>query len=248
MVIEALARRDRLVTLGGLLLVAGSAWVCLLVGVAKGWVVVTTPMPWTLDHAATTFLKWWVTMMAVMLPSAAPMILLVAAVHRRRQPGRPDAAVALVAAGYLAVWGVFSLAATGVQWCLERTGLLAPSTMRAVPVLAGAILLGVGLYQLTPLKGACLRHCHAPLGFVSAHWRRGPSGALRLGLRHGAFCLGCCWPLVALLFVVGAADLFWLGALALYILAEKMLPHGRLISLLGGCALTGAGVVVLAAA
>jgi predicted metal-binding membrane protein len=153
---------------------------------------------------------------------------------------------ALLTAGYLAVWGAFSLAAALAQWSLELAGLISPRTMTAGPAIAGVILLAAGLYQLSPLKQACLRRCRSPVAFLAAHWRPGAAGAFRLGLAHGAYCVGCCWFLMALLFVGGVMNPFWIGALALYVLAEKLAPRGHLLSRASGLLLAGAGVAMLA--
>jgi predicted metal-binding membrane protein len=256
--VEAVLRRDRLVVAAGLGLVAIAAWAWTLAGVgmpmsadgddmAMG-TMATTPAPWSPSHAALIFLMWWVMMAAMMLPSAAPLVLLAAALHRRKgRHGRPALAAAVLTAGYLAVWGGFSLAATLAQWGLEHAGLLAPETMAGVtPALAGALLLAAGLYQLTPLKQACLRHCRSPVEFLTRHWRPGHAGAFRLGLAHGAYCVGCCWFLMALLFVGGVMNPLWIGAIALYVLAEKLAPRGRLLTRAGGLLLAGWGVATLA--
>ena len=204
---------------------------------------------WSPSHAALIFLMWWVMMAAMMLPSAAPLVLLAAALHRRKgRDGRPDLTAGLLTAGYLAVWGGFSLAATLAQWGLERAGPVSPGGMAAAPVLAGSILLAAGLYQLTPLKRACLRRCRSPVAFLVAHWRPGPAGAFGTGLAHGAFCLGCCWFLMALLFVGGVMNPVWIGGIALYVLAEKLAPRGHLLSRAGGLVLAGSGLVVLVGA
>jgi predicted metal-binding membrane protein len=254
--IEAALRRDRLVVAAGLALVAVAAW---------GWTLagVDMPMPsdgmagaigaaamsiaaWSPSHAALVFLMWWVMMAAMMLPSAAPLVLLAAALYRRKgRDGRPDLSAGLLTAGYLAVWGGFSLAATLLQWGLELGGLVSPATMAAAPVLAGSILLAAGLYQLTPLKQACLKHCRSPVAFLVAHWRPGPAGAFGMGLAQGAFCLGCCWFLMALLFVGGVMNPFWIGGIALYVLAEKLAPRGHLLSRASGLVLTVSGIVAL---
>jgi predicted metal-binding membrane protein len=243
-VIEATLRRDRLVVAAGLGLVALAAWVWALAGMGMPM----TPAPWSPSHAALIFLMWWVMMAAMMLPSAAPLVLLAAALHRRKGcDGRPDLTAGVLTAGYLAVWGIFSLAAALAQWGLELGGLLAPGTMAAAaPALAGGLLLAAGLYQLTPLKQACLRRCRSPVEFLTRRWRPGLAGAFRLGLAHGAYCVGCCWFLMALLFVGGVMNPFWIGALALYVLVEKLAPRGRLLSRASGLLLAGWGVATLA--
>lgn len=244
--IEAALRRDRLVAATGLAAVAALAWAWLLAAGRMGGATMAEPMAWGLGHAAMIFVMWWVMMAAMMLPAAAPILLLQAAAQRRRQPGAsPYPAVALGTAGYLGVWGLFALVATLAQWAFERSGLLSPMSMSAGGALAGALLLAAGLYQLTPLKQACLRHCRAPLAFLTTHWRPGAAGAARLGVVHGAYCLGCCWLLMGLLFVGGVMSPLWIGALALYVLLEKLGPHGELLSRVAGLLLAATGCLLL---
>ncbi len=145
----------------------------------------------------------------------------------------------IFAAGYLAVWGVFSLAATAAQWGLERTGLLRPEMNAANVPFAASLLVTAGLYQVTPLKKACLRHCRGPIQFITAYWRPGRGGAFQMGVRHGAFCVGCCWFLMGLLFFGGVMNLYWIAGLAGLVLLEKVTPPGN-----GLPYLIGAGLVV----
>jgi predicted metal-binding membrane protein len=258
-VIEAVLRRDRVLVGGGLALVAISAWAWTLAGAlmprshgggmhtmtqAMGSMVMT-PAPWSAAHAALILMMWWVMMTAMMVPSAAPFILLVAAVHRRRHRHQPYAAVGLLTAGYLTVWGAFSVAATLIQRGLERTGLLSPETLSVGTIVAGSILLAAGLYQLTPVKQTCLSRCRSPITFLTAYWQPGLAGAFRMGLVHGAYCLGCCWFLMTLLFVGGVMNPFWIGALALYVVLEKLAPGGPWLSRASGMILSSAGVLAL---
>lgn len=176
-----------------------------------------------------------------MLPSAAPMILLFSSVAKRAS--RPGS-TALFVSGYILVWGGFSVLATLMQWQLTQIGLL--NGMRAnSQMLAGLLLLVAGIYQLTPAKNACLKHCQSPLQFVIGHWRPGPRGALSMGLQHGGYCLGCCWALMALLFVGGVMNLAWIGGLAAYVLIEKLIPQWRYFGLVSACLLITAGAVLL---
>ena len=141
--------------------------------------------------------------------------------RKQRDKGAPYVPTGIFAAGYLLVWGAFSLVAVSTQWGLERSGLLS-STMASTSVLLGAgLLIAAGIYQLTPLKHACLRHCRSPFAFVTQHWRPGDLGALRMGIEHGAFCTGCCWFLMALLFYGGIVNLYWIIGLAVYVLLER---------------------------
>ena len=160
--------------------------------------------PWSVLDFVLIFLMWAVMMVGMMLPSATPMILLYATVTRKQQTdGEPLMPVGLFASGYLIVWTAFSLVAAALQWALEQTALLSPMMVSASPYLGGAILIAAGVYQLTPLKTACLKHCRTPISFAVRHWRTGTWGTLVMGMHHGAFCVGCCWALMTLLFVGG---------------------------------------------
>jgi predicted metal-binding membrane protein len=207
------------------------------------------PMAWTPGYAVMMFFMWWIMMMAMMLPSASPMILLFAMINcKQREKGAPYVPTGLFVAGYLLVWGAFSLVAIAAQWGLERIGLLS-SMMASTSVLLGAgLLIAAGAYQLTPLKHACLRHCRSPIFFISHHWRPGNLGALRMGIEHGAFCTGCCWFLMALLFYGGVMNLYWIIGLALFVLLEKTIPAGHWLGRITGALLIAwGGALVLAA-
>ena len=190
---------------------------------------------------------WWIMMIGMMLPSAAPMILTFAAINRgRRARGQAYTPTALFTAGYLLAWGGFSVAATLTQWALEQASLLGPMTMQTTsPLLSGLLFIAAGLYQLTPLKSACLSSCRSPFDFVVNHWRDGADGAVRMGFAHGLYCLGCCWILMALLFAVGAMNLVWVAALAAVVLIEKLFPHGDWIGRIGGLLLIAWGLWLL---
>jgi predicted metal-binding membrane protein len=147
--------------------------------------------------------------------------------------------------GYLLIWAGFSLIAILAQWGLERVGLLSMAMASTSAVLGGIILLTAGLYQFTPVKNACLRSCQSPVLFLSRYWQPGAGGALRMGLRHGGYCLGCCWFLMALLFVSGVMNLVWIAGIALYVACEKLLPLGRGLSRAAGVALIVSGMIIL---
>jgi predicted metal-binding membrane protein len=189
---------------------------------------------------------WAVMMVAMMLPGAAPTILLAAAIDRRQGSAGVPGRSALFAAGYLIVWSIFSLVATLLQWGLDEAGLLSEAMAMANRVLAGGVLLAAGVYQWTPLKNACLSHCRSPIAFLLQHWRQGRLGALASGARHGLFCLGCCWMLMALLFVGGLMNLAWVAAIAVFVLLEKTVPWGGRMGRVVGVALAGWGAVTLA--
>ena len=199
---------------------------------------------WTVGYAVVIFLMWWVMMFGMMLPSAVPLLLLFARMMRKEK-GAPYVPTGVFALGYVVMWAAFSAIVTGAQWGLEASGLLSGIMVGTSAVLAAALLIAAGVWQLTPLKNACLRHCRSPIGFLSAHWRPGRTGAFRMGLVHGAFCLGCCWFLMALLFYGGVMNLYWIIGLALYILIEKLLPAGVRIGQLTGVALIAWGAVLL---
>jgi predicted metal-binding membrane protein len=184
----------------------------------------------------------------MMLPSAAPTLLLFARVNRGRGPsfggGAPLVPTGVFALGYLLVWGGFSALAVVLQWALEQAKLLSPMLETTDRWLGAALLLAAGLWQLTPLKARCLSQCRSPLSFLMTRWRPGRAGALRMGLEHGLWCLGCCWFLMALLFFGGVMNLFWIAGLALYVLMEKTLPLGHWLGRAVGLALIGAGVAL----
>jgi predicted metal-binding membrane protein len=175
------------------------------------------------------------------------MSLLYAAVARKAAAqGEAVASTFVFVSGYVAMWTLFSAGATALQWELERTALLSPMLAAATPLFAGAVLLLAGLYQLSPWKDACLAHCRAPARFLAAHWRAGRGGAFRLGLRYGLYCLGCCWVLMALLFVGGVMNLLWVAGLTLFVLVEKVAPRGPWIARAAGLAMLVAGGVQIA--
>jgi predicted metal-binding membrane protein len=183
----------------------------------------------------------------MMTPTAAPMILLFAAVHRRRTAaGRAAGPTAILVLGYLIVWTFYSVAAALAQGGLHAAALLSPAMTTTSPSLAGGLLILAGVFQWTPLKRACLAACRSPLSFLMGSWREGHAGALVMGLRHGLYCLGCCWALMALLFVAGVMNLLWVAAIAVAVLAEKVVPGGEVIGRLGGVALAAGGVLLLA--
>jgi predicted metal-binding membrane protein len=232
----------------------------LLVALVAGWhtwsfaramagMQMTASMPWTPATTAAILLMWIAMMAAMMLPSATPVVLLYAQHCRRRADAfGPYVPTGLFVAGYLAVWTGFAAVATALQWLLDWLGWLSPEMAIHRPVIAGFALVAVGIYQLTPVKGACLAHCRGPVAFLAMHWRRGSLGALRMGVTHGLYCLGCCWALMLLLFVGGAMNLAVVLALALFVAVEKWAPRGGSAGRAAAAVLIilGAGVVVAA--
>lgn len=192
-----------------------------------------------------TFAMWSVMMVGMMGPSAAPILLLFATSQARREARGVPRLTLLFGVGYLTVWLGFSVGATLVHWALHQAMLLSSTMAVASQRLAGALFIGAGVYQLTPLKHRCLQHCQSPVGFLMSHWREGPRGAFQMGLRHGVYCLGCCWALMAVLFAVGVMNLAAVVILTIFILAERVGRGGAIISRLGGVAMIGVGVLLL---
>ena len=262
-VLEAALRRDRVVVVTALVAVIAVAWIWIVLGAGTGKSAVAMTqmarMPdmdmmmertvWTPGYAALIFAMWWVMMVAMMLPGATPMLLLFARVNRTQKVrDRPYVPTGFFAAGYLAAWGGFSALAAGVQWGLEQLDLLGPMMTATNWWLGGAILLAAGIWQLTPIKGVCLRHCRSPLSFLAQQWRSGRLGAFRMGSEHGVYCLGCCWFLMGLLFFGGIMNLFWIAGLACFILLEKTIPMGHWFGRVAGLCFAAWGVLMLASA
>jgi len=192
-------------------------------------------MAWSPLTFFAMFIMWWVMMIGMMLPSAAPMVLLFALIQRKQLADQnPFLRTGIFAASYLALWGVFSVVATGAQWALSEAALLSSTMVATSQWLALALFVAGGVYQLTPLKHACLEHCRSPFTVLSANWKDGRSGAFEMGLRHGLYCIGCCWFLMALLFVGGVMNLVWVATIAILVLAEKVLPGGNLVAITSG--------------
>ncbi len=247
-------KRDRLVIGLAIVVTAAVAWaytfyearrmnvsgVCHCAGMKMGGPDLAA---WSAASLLPLFLMWAV----MMLPSAAPMLLTFAAVARnRRRADRPYVSVTVFAAGYLAIWCVFSLLAAVVQWVLHRAALLSPAMVSSSGVLAGLLLVAAGVFQFTSLKRSCLTRCRAPLEFIMTRWREGGRGAFAMGVEHGAFCAGCCWALMALLFVLGVINILWIAALTIVVALEKMLPRARWFSATSGVALICWGLSMVA--
>lgn len=207
-----------------------------------------TPGQWSAGHWPLMFLMWWLMMVAMMLPSASPTVLLYTALLR--QSSRAQSAPVVSAAflvGYLTAWAAFAAFATSLQWSLEAAGLVSATMMTLTGSIPGAlVLIAAGIYQFTPLKAACLRHCRSPADFITRRKRTGLAGALAMGVEHGAYCLGCCWFLMALLFVGGIMNLYWIVGLTAFVAIEKLAPVGRIASIVGGAALILWGGYILA--
>lgn len=261
-VIERLLQRDRVIVfcaLGGVTLLA-AIYTIFGVGMTMSAIEMTRmsgPLGrmmdmgaapgWNLRYAVLAFLMWWLMMIAMMTPSTAPTLLLFAALKRQGPESiRARSLVAVFLMGYLLCWAGFSAVATVLQWALQGAKLFEPGMMIVSSrALSGVILLAAGAYQFSRLKRACLNSCRSPAQFLTTHRGIGYSGALSVGVRHGLYCLGCCWGLMALLFVGGIMNLYWILGLALLVAAEKLLPRKAFVSHITGAGLLIAGCLVL---
>ncbi len=217
--------RDALPAALSLAGVAGLAWAYLFH--MAGSMGMMGIHPWTPGHFLMMFLMWAVMMVGMMLPAVLPAVLIFQQIARKaHREGSAALPVSAFVSGYLAMWVLFSLLATALQWALDRAALLSPAMVASSPALGAGLLMAAGLYQWLPVKNRCLAHCRSPAHFIAEHWRPGAFGALLGGLSHGAYCLGCCWVLMGLLFVGGVMNLVWVAAITVFILLEKLLPWG----------------------
>ena len=253
--IEKILKRDRAVVLASLAGLTGLAWLYLVIlagdmggaPLNSGVMTAMALKPWTALDFVLMFLMWAVMMVGMMVPSAAPMIMLFAGIARQsRERDHPFASVSVFVSGYIVAWTAFSLAATVLQWGLEQGALLSPMMVSASPYFGAGLLAAAGVYQMTPLKNVCLQHCRHPAAFIFSRWRPGTLGALRMGIEHGAFCVGCCWVLMGLLFAGGVMNLLWIAAIAIFVLVEKVAPFGSIAGRLGGaCMVLAGGMIVI---
>jgi predicted metal-binding membrane protein len=262
--VSKLLTRDQAIVLASLAVLTVLAWLY-LVGMASdmedmadmvgmpdmesmaGMALVTPYASWAPADVLVAAGMWIVMMAGMMLPSAAPMVMLYVAAERRRG-GSALLHVAAFLAGYSLIWIGFSLAAVGVQWLLLRSGLFAPKMVVASGFLGGGLFVAAALYEWSPLKNRCLALCQSPLGFIAGHWRPGFGGALRMGLAHGGYCLGCCWVLMLLLFAGGVMNMLWVAALTVLVLLQKILPGGKRVSQATGLVMLAAGLAIIARA
>lgn len=253
-----MVRQERWVIGAGLAVIVLLAWAYLVslslsmsmrdAGIEQG-MQMTMPvlMPWSINDFTLTFLMWVVMMIGMMIPSAAPMIMVYHRLAGQRDPGRtPLWSTGAFVSGYLATWILFSLAAALLQWGLHDGGLLNMQVAAKSPIIGGVILAAAGAYQFTTLKTACLNHCRTPMGFLLTEWRGGALGAFKMGVKHGAYCAGCCWMLMVLLFVGGVMNLLWVACIATYVLIEKVAPAGKWFSRAVGAGMLVWGMVMLA--
>lgn len=250
--LEGTLRRDRMIVLIGLIGISALAWAYLIyLTIEMGTMEMAMDMAssmqsWTAMDLVLLFVMWTVMMVAMMVPTATAMIVAFATINRRRRTQeQPYVPTAIFFGGYVMVWTGFSALATFAQWGLHEAAFLSPMMVSMSPMLGSMLLLTAGVFQWTPLKYACLKHCRSPLGFLMTDWREGPWGALIMGLRHGMYCTGCCWFLMALLFVAGVMNLLWVVTITLFVLVEKVAPHGDIMGRIAGGVLVAAGLVLL---
>lgn len=249
--LEAVLRHDRRVVIGSLAGIVVLAWFYLwrdAAGMQHGSMAMAA-MPRAADAGALalTFVMWTVMMAGMMLPSAAPTMLLYGALVRKNgERGTVLPSVWIFSGAYLLIWTGFSVAATALQALLEQVSLLTPAMTSASTTLSAVVLLAAGAYQLTPLKQTCLSKCRNPLEFFVTRWRAGRAGAFRMGLEHGLYCVGCCWALMLLLFVAGVMNLLWVALIAAFVLVEKLFPAALFVSRASGAMLILTGLYLLA--
>ena len=201
---------------------------------------------WSTGYFWMMLSMWAVMMVGMMLPSVSPMVLIYAAVARKsEEQSMPVASTWAFTLGYVIIWIVFSLLATIAQWGLDQAALLSPMMVANSPWMGAGILVAAGIYQMLPIKEACLKHCRSPMHFISTHWQPGKIGALKMGLSHGVFCVGCCWALMLLLFVGGVMNLVWIAAITIFVLLEKVLPLGNTGARLIGMVMIAGGAMML---
>lgn len=255
---ETILKRDRLIVLAALAATTLLAWgymvheargmnltgMCCCAGMSMSGPDIS---PWSPVTLAPLFLMWAEMMLAMMLPSATPMILTFAKVQRnRREREQPFVATSIFVFGYLAMWTAFSAVASVIQWALHAKALLSPRMVSTSPALGGALLIAAGIFQWTPMKNACLTNCCSPLNFLMTSWREGKWGAFTMGLKHGVQCAGCCWFLMLLLFVAGVMNIWWIAIITALVLIEKIVPRGLFFGRIAGVLFVLWGVWMIA--
>ena len=261
---ERVIRHEQTIIIGGLALICILSWIYVINGAGTGmsvWAMTTAqfppptniyndPMVWGYSYWLIMLMMWWIMMIAMMIPSAVPMILLYARVYRHAQSNNQlDNSIiptSLFASGYLISWLAFSLFVIILHWGLEKSELVHSMMMWSTSIKLSAVFLIIaGIYQFSPLKHACLTHCRSPAEFLSKNWRNSRIGAMQMGIKHGLYCVGCCWVLMGLLFVGGIMNLLWIVGLAIFILLEKVTPFGNEIAKVSGAAMMLVGISLL---
>ncbi len=237
-------RRESLIIIAGLVLVSVVAWVVTVrhmgsMGLGMMTHGMTMGMPFSLSNAGLYVVLWGVMMIAMMFPSIAPMAVLFSTISRRkREEAAPYAPAWIFVAGYSLLWTLTGGVAYAGDLAIQSLPRTFPTLQTYGTLIGGGVLVIAGVYQLTPLKYLCLTQCRSPFGFLVQYWQEGRLGAFRMGFHHGAYCLGCCWSLMAVMFVMGTMNLVWMGILALVIFVEKIVPHGAVLG-------KGVGIVLM---
>jgi predicted metal-binding membrane protein len=252
--LEAVLKRDRAIVVAGLIGISTLSWAYTIdlaggmshSGAGHESVVLPQMGPWASPDPSLLFVMWVVMMIAMMVPTASQMILTFTAIARKQSVTRsPAIPTALFLLGYVIAWTGYAAGATLGQSVLHRAALISPAGMSANSIFGGTILVVAGIFQWTPLKYACRSRCRSPFAFLMTEWRPGSRGALVMGLRHGVYCVICCWALMALMFVLGMMNLLWLAAITVFVLLEKVVPAGHVVAHVAGIGLLGWGLYLL---
>jgi predicted metal-binding membrane protein len=243
--IEETLKLDRVVAALGLSGITAISWIYMVnmaagvAGAPQRIQICCSPYlkAWNASNLGLIFGMWTVMMIAMMVPSESPIVIMFAAINRGKGPGRQLLLTAAFLLGYLAVWTVFGALATLAQWGLHAGALLSSTMMINSSIFGGALLFAAGIFQWTGLKYACLSRCRSPLGFLINEWREGVSGAGIMGMKHGIYCIGCCWLLMGLMFVAGVMNLLWMAVITVFVFLEKVVMGGFLISRFAGIVL-----------
>jgi predicted metal-binding membrane protein len=251
--LAAAIRRDRAILLVTLIGLGGLAWAFMIrmsaaMGDGHSCHVMASPLvgSWGGPEILMAFSMWMAMMVAMMLPIVTPWLLVLSGTKREKDPGAfPLSTAGFFLLGYAVIWVAYSALATLGQWGLGAAALLSPALVGTSPVVGGVLLLAAGIYQWTPWRDACMTHCRSPLGFFATSWKEGRRGAFTMGLRHGLYCVGCCWALMALSFVFGVMNLLWMAGLTVFLLAEKVTSWGPWFGKAAGAILAGYGLWML---
>jgi predicted metal-binding membrane protein len=247
-------KRDRLIVLIALFILCVLSWLYIIylynqmypMNMDALFFAMPMTAEWSWTDFVLLFLMWFVMMIAMMTPSITPLVLIFTLINRKRlQQQNPFVPTGYLLSGYFLVWAAFSLFATLLQWLLQQFSLLNPGMTTTSKILGGIILILAGIFQFTPLKNTCLRHCRSPIGFIHQYWKDGKSGALRMGIQNGIYCLGCCWILMLLLFVSGIMNILWIVLISIFVLIEKVLTSVKAIPVVAAIALIAYGVIIL---
>jgi len=247
-------KKDRLIVVIALLILCVLSWLYIIylynqmypMNMDALFFAMPMTSKWSWTDFVLLFIMWFVMMIAMMTPSVTPLVLIFTLINRKRQQGQnPFVPSVYLLSGYFLIWAAFSLLATLLQWSLQQVSLLNPEMVTTNKILGGSILIFAGVFQFTSLKNTCLRTCQTPISFIHQHWKEGKSGALRMGIKNGIYCLGCCWILMLLLFVSGIMNILWIAIISLFVLTEKVLSSVKIISVIAGIALVAYGIIIL---